>query len=135
MSLFIGLIGGVLIGLGAVTLMMIAGRIAGISGIAGGVLFPHKNDWLWRVVFLLGLLFGAWLVGQYWPAHFEISALNNGVLALSAFLVGFGAILANGCTSGHGVCGLARMSRRSMVAVGVFMSVAIITVWVVRHGV
>jgi uncharacterized membrane protein YedE/YeeE len=129
-----GLWGGVLIGLGSVGLLLGLGRIAGISGIFGHAVLPVRGDWGWRAAFLLGLLLGAALAILWVPsaADFEITR-SPAVLAAGGLLVGFGTQLGSGCTSGHGVCGLARMSRRSLVAVPVFMATAAATVGVARH--
>ena len=129
-----GLAGGVLIGLAAVTMMLVAGRIAGISGIASGLLMPMRGDTLWRGVFVAGLLLGAVLIAVPLPHHLEASPVQGFWLAAAGLLVGFGSTVGNGCTSGHGVCGLARLSGRSFAAVIVFMATAMVTVWVVRHG-
>ncbi len=133
MDWILGLVGGIMIGLGAVVLMGTAGRIAGISGVAGGLISPAAGDWLWRLLFVGGLMGGAGGARFFLPGHFEPAAVSGEGLVLAGVLVGFGATLGNGCTSGHGVCGLARLSRRSFVAVGVFMLTAILAVWVVRH--
>lgn len=129
-----GLAGGVLIGLAAVLLMLVAGRIAGISGIIGGLVVPVRGDVLWRTVFVLGLLAGAALVAWVLPGRIEPPALSGIGLMLAGLLVGFGATLGNGCTSGHGVCGLPRFSGRSLAAVLMFMTTAMVTVWMMRHG-
>jgi len=137
------LIGGALIGLASAVLWLGNGRIAGISGIFGQLLPPARTV-LWRVVFLAALILGAlaaaWLIpglgvggplGQ--PAELVSAPAAWGVptplwLAIAGLLTGFGTRIGNGCTSGHGVCGIARLSLRSFVAVGIFFSVAIITV-------
>lgn len=134
MAWILGLAGGVLIGLGAVVAMATAGRIAGISGIAGGLTVPQRGDVFWRACFVVGLLAGAAAAGMLVPGHFAAPAVNGLGLAAAGVLVGFGSVLGNGCTSGHGVCGLARLSRRSLVAVAVFMATAIATVWGMHHG-
>lgn len=128
------LAGGVLIGLAATLLLWLSGRIAGISGIVGGVILPHKCEWGWRVAFLVGLI-GAGAAGLHWvPGAF---APRQGfpplLLVVAGLLVGFGTRMGNGCTSGHGVCGLGRLSPRSLVAVLVFMATAIATTYLVRH--
>lgn len=134
MEWLMGLGGGVLIGLAAVIMMLVAGRIAGISGIVGGLMMPVRGDTLWRGVFVAGLLLGAALVAFILPQHLEASPVQGFWLVMAGTLVGFGSTVGNGCTSGHGVCGLARLSGRSLAAVAVFMTTAIITVWMVRHG-
>lgn len=130
-----GLIGGAMIGLAAAVLLLGSGRIAGISGILGGLLSTGRNDTWWRLVFVLGIVGGALAVGLAEPATAAITIEASWpVLVLAGFLVGFGTRLGNGCTSGHGVCGLARLSRRSIVATAVFFAVAAATVFVMRHA-
>jgi len=131
------LLGGGLIGLSAVILMAFNGRIAGISGIAGGVLPPWKEagDMGWRIAFLIGLLLAPVLVRAFAGPIPQTVSDNTGLMIAAGLLVGFGSVFGNGCTSGHGVCGLARLSTRSLVATGIFMAVAIVTVAVVRHGI
>lgn len=129
------LLGGTLIGLSAVLLMALLGRIAGISGIAVRTLPPYLDpDARGRAAFILGLLAApsAWLLATgAWPqVTLEASAP---LLVLGGLLVGFGSVWGAGCTSGHGVCGLSRLSARSFVAVGTFMATAILTVFLVRH--
>lgn len=129
------LAGGGLIGASAALLLLLNGRIAGISGIAGGLLGRLSADTPWRVAFLAGLLLGPLLfllVAGDWPAvRFDVSWP---LLVVGGLLVGFGTRLGSGCTSGHGVCGLARLSPRSLAAVLTFMAAAIATVFLVRHG-
>jgi uncharacterized membrane protein YedE/YeeE len=131
--------GGGLIGLSAGLLFLALGRIAGVSGILGGLLRDQEGDRAWRALFLLGLLaapaFWLLLVPQGLP---ELPALPVGPLAwavivVGGLLVGFGTRLAGGCTSGHGVCGLSRLSGRSLVAVLTFMGSGGLTVFVARH--
>jgi hypothetical protein len=130
-------LGGGLIGLAAVLLWAFNGRIAGVSGVAAGLVGPSPagGGRVWRALFLLGLVAGTalWfaLSGQL-PAR--RTGLHPGLLVAAGLLVGFGTSLAHGCTSGHGVCGLARLSPRSAVAVAVFLGVAIATTWVARHA-
>lgn len=127
--------GGLLIGLSAALMMLLKGRIAGISGILGGLLHPSQGDTSWRVLFLAGMMLAPFLWTLGGGALPTASALvSDRLLILGGLLVGFGTRLGSGCTSGHGVCGMARFSRRSFVAVGVFLSVAIGTTWVVRHA-
>jgi len=130
-------LGGVLIGLSAALLWLGNGRIAGISGIFGQLLPPARTV-VWRLVFLVALVAGAALAALLFPALGNAPRLvappawfTAGTplwIALAGLLTGFGTKIGNGCTSGHGVCGLARLSRRSFVAVGVFFGVAILTV-------
>ena len=129
------LLGGALIGLSAVLLMALLGRIAGISGIAVRMLPPYLDaDTKGRVAFILGLVAAPavfLLTTGAWPqATLEAS---TPLLLFAGLLVGFGAVWGGGCTSGHGVCGLSRLSPRSFVAVPVFMTTAILTVFLVRH--
>ena len=125
--------GGALIGLGASTLLLFNGRIAGISGIFSGLLHPTPGDTLWKGMFLTGLLLGGVAVGTFYPAAFGTGVGGSiGMLAASGFLVGFGTRMGNGCTSGHGVCGLTRFSPRSLVAVVTFMATGTLTVTLVR---
>jgi uncharacterized membrane protein YedE/YeeE len=127
------LAGGVLIGLAAVAMMLLQGRIAGISGIVGGLLAPRPGEAAWRAAFVIGLLGGAALAG----AVVGIPVLRDRpglvVIAAAGLLVGYGTRLGSGCTSGHGVCGLARLSPRSLVATAVFMASAAAVVFVTRH--
>jgi uncharacterized protein len=129
------LIGGLLIGLAAAGMMLVNGRIAGISGIVARLLPPAEREgWTDRVAFLLGLLMAPllWLLATGEVGHQVVSS-NVALMALAGLLVGFGSVLGGGCTSGHGVCGLARLSTRSFAAVAVFMGVAITTVFLTRH--
>lgn len=129
------LIGGVLIGLAALALMAINGRIAGVSGIAGGLLANPKDDRAWRWMFLVGLLMGAGIHELLRPDSFVLrEGFPLALLIGAGLLVGIGTRIGGGCTSGHGVCGISRMSARSLVATIVFMLTAVITVAVVRHG-
>jgi uncharacterized membrane protein YedE/YeeE len=131
---FSALAGGALIGISVTVLLLFNGRIAGVSGILNGVFFASKNDRLWRWLFLLGLVLGALLFNLGLP-DFNSPRLNYPLplLAIGGFLVGFGAKMANGCISGHGVCGLANLSLRSLVATCTFMAAGMLTVYIVRH--
>jgi len=133
-------LGGAVIGLGASLLWLVAGRIAGVSGILGNIrLLPDKSShfWsgqAWRFLFLAGLPVGAiFSLSLGWAKAPSMPAGTWPILIAGGLLVGFGTRLGQGCTSGHGVCGLARRSRRSLVAVLVFMGVAALTVFVMRH--
>lgn len=127
-------LGGVLIGLAATLLLWLNGRIAGISGLLSGVLFPKPADVLWRAAFLLGLIgaagaFMAFVPGASTPrGDFPVP-----LLLVAGVLVGFGTRMGSGCTSGHGVCGIGRLSLRSFVAVLTFMATAMITTFLLRH--
>ena len=127
-----GLLGGVLIGLSASLLLLLNGRVAGISGIVNGLTRrPGTADWTWRAAFLAGLM-GAGGVAMRMLGQQAASPAPVAVLLLAGVLVGLGTSLGNGCTSGHGVCGLGRLSKRSFVAVLTFMATAISTVGAVR---
>ena len=127
-----GLTGGALIGLSASLLLLTRGRIAGISGIlAGSASGPERH---WKRLFLGGLVMGGVVSGPFLPFAFtELPANQGWTLLGGGLLVGYGTRLGNGCTSGHGVCGLSRLSRRSLVATLIFLSCAIATVYVVQH--
>ena len=129
-----GLIGGLLIGLAAALLLLLNGRISGISGIVGGMLATKSSEVGWRVVFVVGLLLGAFIymlaTGGAIPVRMQASVP---VLVVAGLLVGFGTRLGSGCTSGHGLCGIARLSRRSIVASAVFFGVAMLTVFLTHH--
>lgn len=130
---FTALAGGVLIGIAAGMLVLLNGRIAGISGVLGGLLRPVKGDSGWRIAFVLGLV-GAPLVYLLFVAlpKPQIDA-GYGALVLAGLLVGIGTRYGSGCTSGHGVCGLSRLSPRSLVATVAFMGAGFVTVFVTRH--
>jgi len=127
-------IGGVLIGLSATMLWLANGRIAGISGIVGGLWTARTGDVAWRIAFAIGLIAAPVLYGM---AGGELPHLTISVpwplIMIGGLLVGFGTRLGGGCTSGHGVCGIARFSRRSLVATGLFMATAIVTSFILRH--
>ncbi len=129
--------GGALIGLAAVLLWWLNGRIAGVSGVAGGAMAPRApvGGRGWRLLFLLGLVLGtaAWFIGSGQVPALR-SGMHPGLLIAAGLLVGYGTTMAGGCTSGHGVCGLGRLSLRSLVAVAVFLCVAIATTGITRHA-
>lgn len=130
----IGLSGGVLLGLSATLLLWLNGRVAGVSGILDGVLFPNAGDVSWRAMFLLGLIVAAGLHMALVPgAPLPRTDYSRVALVVAGLLVGFGTRMGNGCTSGHGVCGLGRLSMRSLIAVLTFMATAIATTFVARH--
>jgi uncharacterized protein len=128
------LVGGLLIGLAAAWLILENGRVLGASGLLGGLIPPRAGEWAWRAEALLGLI-AAPLVARFLfaPAAPVIEA-NAVTLIAGGILVGFGTRLANGCTSGHGVCGLARLSPRSLAATAIFMAAGFATVFLVRHA-
>lgn len=127
------LLGGSLIGLATVGLMALHGRVAGMTGILTGVILP-KGDWDWRIAFLLGAVAAPvtllLLTGQSLPLQAEIPSLG---IIIGGLLVGVGVTFGGGCTSGHGVCGMARLSVRSIAATMTFMVATFVTVFVVRH--
>jgi uncharacterized membrane protein YedE/YeeE len=126
-------IGGALIGAAATLFVVLNGRVAGISGIVGGLLARPSADTAWRAAFVVGLIVAPIVYGAAGGlSAFQIQA-STPMLVAGGLLVGIGTSLGSGCTSGHGVCGLARLSPRSMVATGVFMAAGIVTVFVVRH--
>jgi len=128
------LLGGALIGFAAALLMFLTGRIAGISGILGGSLIPVHRDFGWRLAFIAGLI-AAPIAARWAGMTIEAPAMPGSwlVILIAGFLVGFGTRLGGGCTSGHGVCGLARLSSRSIVATTIFFVTAIIVVAIMRH--
>jgi uncharacterized protein len=127
-------IGGALIGASASLLLAFHGRIAGISGIFGGVIVPKRGDVEWRAWFLAGLVFTGIVWRIFSPASFGAPVAQSlSLTVLAGLLVGVGTQIGNGCTSGHGVCGISRGSKRSIVATLTFMATAALTVFVVRH--
>ena len=125
--------GGVLIGLASSLLILFNGRIAGISGILGGLLHPGTNDVAWRFTFLAGLVVSPLVYGLLATLPLVEVEAEPWLLILAGLLVGFGTRLGSGCTSGHGVCGIARVSRRSIAATLVFIASGMLTVYVMRH--
>ena len=133
-------IGGILIGLAATVLLLTQGRIAGISSILGGLFGTNENNRLWRILFLIGLIIGSSAfiflgdnntVINMNPFQLDHTSHSLGMI-LGGLLVGFGSQIGSGCTSGHGVCGLGRLSMRSLIATVIFMMSASITVYVIR---
>ena len=128
------LIGGILIGLSASAMLLFNGKIAGISGIVGGLVAFKKNDTAWRVAFVAGLVTGGFILRLLAPEAFKFGiARSGGALILAGFMVGLGARVGNGCTSGHGVCGISRFSVRSIVATIIFTAVGAVAVYVINH--
>jgi uncharacterized membrane protein YedE/YeeE len=126
-------LGGVLIGLAAVAFVLASRRILGVSGIVGGLLRPIKDDVGWRLAFLVGLIGAPAILHALYDVGPAASYPTYGALIAGGFLVGIGTSLANGCTSGHGVCGLSRQSRRSLVATVTFKASAVVTVFITHH--
>lgn len=128
------LVGGGMIGLAAVMLLALSGRIMGISGIAGGLLRPSDADIGWRIAFIAGLVMAPLVsmlaTGSFPPVSIDVSV---GTVVIAGLLVGLGTRLGGGCTSGHGICGIGRLSPRSIAATGIFMAAAVATVFVTRH--
>ncbi|MFZ5790508.1 MAG: YeeE/YedE family protein [Pseudomonadota bacterium] len=127
-------IGGLLIGFAALLLVLLNGRVAGISGIVGGILRAPHEDRSWRLAFVLGLILAplAYVLAGSTIAPVTVTG-SPAILALGGLLVGFGTRLSNGCTSGHGVCGIARFSLRGIEATVIFMLAAAVTVFLTRH--
>lgn len=126
--------GGVLIGASASLLLLAHGRILGVSGIVGGLLPPSRGDAGWRAWFLAGVLAAGLVAGMLAPGAFAYGLeRSTGALVVAGLLVGVGTRLGNGCTSGHGVCGISRLSPRSLAATGVFMGTGALTVLVVQR--
>jgi uncharacterized membrane protein YedE/YeeE len=131
---FASLFGGIMIGLSAVILMAFNGRIAGMTAMLGGVLAPNSPDSPWRIAFLAGAI-AAPMIATLLGAEFSFASPTTGaLLALGGVIVGVGVTYGSGCTSGHGVCGLARLSPRSLVATLTFMATTFATVTLIRHG-
>ena len=130
------LAGGVLLGLASALLILLNGRILGISGILGGLLPLKRTDSLWRLSFLAGLFAAPWVVQALAPVGWleapRIDA-STGLVLIAGVLVGWGTRYGSGCTSGHGVCGLSRLSHRSLAATGLFMAAGFATVFVLKH--
>lgn len=133
---YTSLIGGLLIGLASILLMLFNGKIAGISGITKGMISPQcdEHERKWRIAFVSGLVLGGFITVQVLP-DLTAKFLNANIfqMIIAGLLVGFGSALGNGCTSGHGVCGLGRRSPRSFYSVITFISVAMITVYIMFH--
>lgn len=126
--------GGILIGLAATMLLLFNGRIAGISGIMGGLINASRAELLWRITFLAGIVIGAFLFNHFKPDFYQPREnFPVWLLACGGFLVGFGTRMGNGCTSGHAVCGIAQFSIRSIAATVTFMASGFLTVYLIRH--
>lgn len=134
-GIIVPLLGGALIGLAASLLLILNGRIAGISGIVAGLLRPVAGEVAWRVAFLGGLFAGGVALSVADPVALEVGVpAPLGMIALAGLLVGYGTRLGNGCTSGHGVCGVSRLSPRSLVATATFILTGALTVYLVHSG-
>ncbi|EPJ2748608.1 YeeE/YedE family protein [Vibrio parahaemolyticus] len=128
------LFGGILLGISATILLLVNGKIAGISGIMNGIMSPKKGDYSWRLLFAVGMIAGGLIsVLMLGVAAPSTANLSLGMVIAAGLLVGIGTRLGNGCTSGHGICGMGRLSKRSIVATCVFMAVAGLTVLVRLH--
>jgi len=127
------LVGGLLIGAAAAVLLAFNGRMAAVSGIVAGTLRPKVGEPWWRFLFVLGLVTGGLLMGWLRPGSMEPTSQGPVMASLAGLLVGFGSQLGGGCTSGHGICGMSRLSRRSIVATITFMMTGAATVFVVLH--
>lgn len=129
------LAGGVLLGLASAAFILLNGRVLGISGILGGLLVPRRSDASWRVFFLMGLLLAPFTLSLLLPTLIQTPRIEagNAAIVVAGLLVGLGTRYGSGCTSGHGVCGLSRLSPRSLVATLTFMASGFGTVYVIRH--
>ncbi len=126
-------IGGVLIGIAVSLMLLFNGRVTGISGILGGIVKPQRNDLFWRIAFILGLIFGGIIIQLVKPsAFFQTSSVLRIDYVIAGLLVGFGTLLGNGCTSGHGVCGISRLSVRSIIATITFITFGVISVLIFK---
>jgi uncharacterized protein len=126
--------GGILIGFAAGAMLLLDGKIAGVSGIVAGLLRPVAGDTLWRSCFIAGLLAGGLLLRLLDPAAYAFTLQRSaGAIVCAGLLVGFGTRLGNGCTSGHGVCGISRLSPRSLIATGTFITIGALTVFIIDH--
>jgi uncharacterized protein len=129
----LSLLGGVLAGIASALFILNNGRIAGISGILGGLLNPRKDDIMWRIAFLLGLIAAPTVTFMFMPAPEVTIEAETATLIIAGILVGVGTRYGSGCTSGHGICGLSRLSPRSLIATLAFMAAGMAVVFVMRH--
>lgn len=130
----LALIGGSMIGLSAAGWLALTGKTAGVSGMLYGMVQPERSERGWQASFLLGLLVGGVILALAWPERMpDLGRANLPLMIAAGLLVGFGTRLGGGCTSGHGVCGIGRLSRRSIAGTCIFMAVAMATVFVTRH--
>jgi uncharacterized membrane protein YedE/YeeE len=126
------LAGGILIGIGATLLLALDGKVLGVSGILGGLLDVQSRRQAWRWAFIVGMLVSGYGALQLWPESLQGSPMGLGPVIVAGLLVGYGTRLGNGCTSGHGVCGMSRLSVRSIVATLVFMAAGMLTVLLMK---
>lgn len=132
-SILMALVGGVMLGVASALLLLFLGRVAGISGITAGLVKPTKGDFPWRMAFVGGMAMGGVVLGLMYPQAFPEEFPRGAVItAFSGLLVGFGTQLGSGCTSGHGMCGISRMSARSIVATATFIASGAAAVVVLR---
>ncbi|MFP5491393.1 MAG: YeeE/YedE family protein [Bacteriovoracia bacterium] len=130
----ISIVGGAIIGIAVSLMLLFNGRVTGISGIIGGTLTPKSNDTLWRGTFILGLLAGGFVLKFILPEAFEIKSSAQTIdYIIAGLLVGFGTLLGNGCTSGHGVCGISRFSVRSIMSTVTFISFGVLSVLLFKY--
>jgi len=130
----LSLFGGILIGFAASLLLLFNGKIFGVSGIVGGVISPQKGETAWKIAALAGLILGGLLMGLFrFDVFSSVPPSPTAILVASGLLVGFGSRLGNGCTSGHGVCGVARFSPRSITATVLFTVAGMLAVLVIRN--
>jgi len=132
-TLIASLLGGLLIGIAAALLILFNGKIAGISGIIGGLISANREDRFWRIAFLVGLIIAPSVWQMFYPLPTIQISSNTPLVIIAGLLVGIGTRIGSGCTSGHGVCGISRFSTRSIIATLMFMAVGFITVFLVRH--
>lgn len=133
-SIYLALAGGALIGVAASLMLVFNGRVTGISGIANGLLSYTKNDYLWRFAFVAGLIVGGGVLGANYPDLFTNTTNRSDIMiAVAGLIVGFGTVLGSGCTSGHGVCGISRLSPRSLIATASFMLVGMIAATALKY--
>lgn len=133
-QIYMSILGGLLLGLAAGVVLVANGRVAGVSSMVSSSFRPRAVDSSWQIVFLLGLIAGGALLSWLDPAALPVGQVAPIELMVGAgLLVGFGARLSGGCTSGHGLCGVGRLSGRSVIATGTFMAAGALTVWITRH--
>ena len=126
-------LGGIIIGVAVSLMLLLNGRVTGISGILNGTLVPHKGDTLWRVLFVLGLFTGGIVLKIVKPDVFSgFLEIKTSTTVIAGLLVGFGTVMGSGCTSGHGVCGISRLSLRSIIATVIFILAGVVAVYVFK---